>query len=132
MRLIAITLNNYCIKNYLLMRVRLYWIESESGIASRWIHIESNLMFTLRSDKDRRKTSSSLCLGVNEPKGAHHLAVGSFTLTLDGDQSYQEIGRNHSILLHISIGITFGLCKCIVKVVSHQRITIAISLITGF
>ena len=59
MRLIAITLNNYCIKNYLLIKVRLYLMrKSESGIASRSIHIESNLIFTLRSDKDQRKNIS--------------------------------------------------------------------------
>ena len=36
-------------------RVRLYWCESKTDIASRWIHRESNLMFTLSSDKDQSK-----------------------------------------------------------------------------
>ena len=35
------------------IRVRLY--SSESDIASRWVHRESNLMFTLSSDKDETK-----------------------------------------------------------------------------
>ena len=41
----------------LLVRVRLYWRESESerDIASRWVHREFNLMFTLNNDKDQRK-----------------------------------------------------------------------------
>ena len=40
-------------------RVRLYWCdnESESDIASTWVHRESNLMFTLSSGKDQRKNS---------------------------------------------------------------------------
>ena len=38
-----------------LSRVRLYLHESESDIASIWIPRESNLMFTLSSDKDQRK-----------------------------------------------------------------------------
>ena len=35
------------------LRFRLYWIEnkSESDIASRWVHSETNLMFTLSSEK---------------------------------------------------------------------------------
>ena len=37
------------------LRVRLYWCESESDIVSRWVHKESNLMFTLNSDKNQRK-----------------------------------------------------------------------------
>ena len=44
------------------IRVRLYWreIESKSDIPSRWVHREFNLMLTLSSDKDQRK--SSFCL----------------------------------------------------------------------
>ena len=53
------------------LRVRLYWGENEcdGAIASRWIHRQSNLMFTLNSDKDRRKNSLSHSIGVNEPCG---------------------------------------------------------------
>ena len=39
--------------------------ESESDIASKWVHRESNLMFTLNSDREQRKKSLSLI--VNEP-----------------------------------------------------------------
>ena len=53
------------------VRVRLCWCESESesDIASRWVQRETNLMFTLSSDKDRSKNSlsRSLSLSVNEP-----------------------------------------------------------------
>ena len=45
----------------------LYWDESESDIASRWVQKESNLMFTLSSIKDQRKISRSL--SVHEPLG---------------------------------------------------------------
>ena len=40
------------------VRVHLYWPEneSESDIASRWVHRESNLMFTLSSNQNQRKT----------------------------------------------------------------------------
>ena len=37
------------------VRVCLYWSESESNITSRWVHRESNLIFTLSSDKIQRK-----------------------------------------------------------------------------
>ena len=39
------------------IRARLYWGESEneSGIASRWVQRESNLMFELSSNKDHNK-----------------------------------------------------------------------------
>ena len=36
-----------------LVRSRLYWCESD--IVSRWVHRESNLMFTLNSNKNQRK-----------------------------------------------------------------------------
>ena len=40
-----------------ILRVRLYWNESEikSNIATKWVHKESNVMFTLRGDKDQQK-----------------------------------------------------------------------------
>ena len=38
-----------------IVKVYLYWCESESDVASRLVHRGSNLMFTLRSDKDQRK-----------------------------------------------------------------------------
>ena len=38
--------------------VHLYWSESESGIAFRWIHRESNLMFSLSSDKYLRNKNA--------------------------------------------------------------------------
>ena len=34
------------------VNVPLYWSESESDVASRLVHRESNLMFTLSSDKN--------------------------------------------------------------------------------
>ena len=37
------------------LRIRLHWREIESDITSRWVVRESNLMFTLISDKDQRK-----------------------------------------------------------------------------
>ena len=37
------------------LKVNLYRSESATDIASRWVHRESNLMFTLISDKDQRK-----------------------------------------------------------------------------
>ena len=37
------------------VRVHLYWSKSKSDIASRWIHGESNSVFTLNSDKYERK-----------------------------------------------------------------------------
>ena len=51
------------------VRVHLYSSETESDIAFRWIHRESNIMFTLSSDKDQIKDSllSSLSLNVNKP-----------------------------------------------------------------
>ena len=45
-----------------MLRVSLYCSESESNITSRWVHRESNLMFTLSSDKDQR---GKLLLRVN-------------------------------------------------------------------
>ena len=39
----------------LILRVSLHWRESESDVASRWVHRQSNLMFTLSNDKDQRK-----------------------------------------------------------------------------
>ena len=50
-----------------IIKVCLYW--GESNIAFRWVYRESNLMFTLRSDKNQRKQSlsHSLLLSVNEP-----------------------------------------------------------------
>ena len=35
------------------LMVHLYWCNSD--VASRWVHRESNLLFTLSSDKDQRK-----------------------------------------------------------------------------
>ena len=50
----------YDVKNNLFdwshcVNVPLYWSESESDIASRLVHKESNLMFTLSSDKNQMK-----------------------------------------------------------------------------
>ena len=45
------------------VRVYLYWCES--GIATGCVHRESNLIFTLSSDKDQRR--NSLSLSVNDP-----------------------------------------------------------------
>ena len=36
-----------------IIRVRLYWDESEIDIASRWLHRESNLLITMGSEKDQ-------------------------------------------------------------------------------
>ena len=36
------------------VRLDLRKSESESDVASRWVHRESNLMFMLNSDKDQR------------------------------------------------------------------------------
>ena len=47
-----------------LVMVRLYWCESD--IASRWVHRESNLMFTLSSDRIKENNSLSLSLSVNQ------------------------------------------------------------------
>ena len=45
--------------------VNLYWSESErNDIASRWVHRESNLMFTLSRDKGQRNQFSN---SLNEP-----------------------------------------------------------------
>ena len=51
-----------------MLRVSLYCSESESDIAFRWVHRESNLMFILSSDKDQREKllSRSLLISVNE------------------------------------------------------------------
>ena len=51
--------------NQNLTRARLYWCKGESNVASRLVHRESNLMFTLSSDKNQRK--NLLLLSVNEP-----------------------------------------------------------------
>ena len=45
---------------------------SESNIASRWIHRECYLMFTLNSDKDQRKIHFRS--NINEPLQGHLLA----------------------------------------------------------
>ena len=45
---------SYSLKSH--FRVTLHWPESESDMASRWVHRESNLMFTLSSDKIKEKT----------------------------------------------------------------------------
>ena len=37
------------------LRVLLYYSKNESDIASRWVHRESNLMFTLSNNKGQRK-----------------------------------------------------------------------------
>ena len=42
----------------LILRVSLHWPESESDVASTWVHRQSNLMFTMSNDKDRRKIST--------------------------------------------------------------------------
>ena len=47
-------------------RLRVCLYRCESDFASRWIHGESYLMFTLSSTKDRKK--NSLLLGVTAPK----------------------------------------------------------------
>ena len=49
------------------VRVSLYY--SESDIASRWVHRESNLIFTLSSDEDyiERSFLCSSSISVNEP-----------------------------------------------------------------
>ena len=51
------------------LRDRLCGSESESDIASRRAHRESNLMFALSIDKDQRKNSlsRSLSFSVNKP-----------------------------------------------------------------
>ena len=51
------------------LRVRLYWRESD--IASRWLHREFNLMFTLNNDKDQRIIL--LSLSVNESLRCIHI-----------------------------------------------------------
>ena len=43
--------------------------KNESDICSRWVHRESNLMFTMSSNKDRRKNSLSFLVSVNRPSG---------------------------------------------------------------
>ena len=50
---------------YSSLKVRSYSYKSESDIAFIWIQRESNLMFTLSSDKEHRIIS--LSLNVNEP-----------------------------------------------------------------
>ena len=52
-----------------IVRIRLYSDESEIYIASRWLHRESNLLFTMGSEKDQRKKSlsRSLLFSINEP-----------------------------------------------------------------
>ena len=56
------------LKGFLFLSVsRLCWDGSEIDITSGWVHRASNLMFTLRSDKDQRKKLLSLSFGVNEP-----------------------------------------------------------------
>ena len=37
------------------VNVRSYWRERERDMVSRWVHKESNLIFTLSSDKDQKK-----------------------------------------------------------------------------
>ena len=44
-----VCLENQRVMGHLLLRVHLYW--GESDIASRWVHRESNLMFTFSSGK---------------------------------------------------------------------------------
>ena len=46
------------------LRVRLYWSKSDD-IASKRIHRESNLVFTLSSNKDEEKKSLSRSFSVN-------------------------------------------------------------------
>ena len=51
-------------------RVPLHW--SESDITSKWLPIDSNLMFTFSSDKDFKKSfSRSILLSLNKPQ--HHV-----------------------------------------------------------
>ena len=50
---------------HLVVRVGLYWRESESDIASRWVQRKSNLMFALSSDENQRKKSLSRSLSFN-------------------------------------------------------------------
>ena len=54
-----------CVESFnSLVRVRLYWYESD--IASRWVHRESNLMFTLSSDQLKENNSRLLSPSVNQ------------------------------------------------------------------
>ena len=46
----------------------LYWNKSKRHIASRWVHRELKIVFTLGSDKDHRKNSLSLLFAVNDLK----------------------------------------------------------------
>ena len=49
------------------LKIHLYRCENESDNTSRWLHRESNWMFTFSSDKIKEKNSlsRSLSLGVN-------------------------------------------------------------------
>ena len=51
------------------VRLSLYWGESEGDIVNKSVYRESNLMFTMSSNKDYRikSLSNSLLLSVNEP-----------------------------------------------------------------
>ena len=59
----------------------LYWWErkSESDIASKYVHRESKLMFTLNSDKNQRL--NSLWLSIKSIKRESKLVLLSFSVT---------------------------------------------------
>ena len=55
--------------------------ESESDIASRWVHKESNLLFTMGSERDQRKKSlsRSFSFSINKPLLVKFFAIVSLT-----------------------------------------------------
>ena len=65
-RFIGIEILLFCFGSF---RIHLYWHQSEGDIATRWVHREANLVFTLSGNEDWRKNSlsRSLFLGVNKP-----------------------------------------------------------------
>ena len=100
-------------RRFLLIRVHLYWgkSESESDIASRWVHRQSNLMFTLSSNKDHGKNSLS---HRNNFPLMHHFEKTCTTVVLQlilSVGTHCDSGTCANGGTCVDLGTTFG-CHC--------------------
>ena len=90
-----------CVESFnSLVRVRLYWYESD--IASRWVHRESNLMFTLSSDKDQRKKFAHAFAFAQCERTLNLMVVGRSRFIV---QKKVEVARTHRSITFLFIRV---------------------------
>ena len=81
-----------------LVRVPLYWCESESDISSSLVHRESNLILIMSSDKDQLRRKS-LSLIVNESyKQMGRIPISNMTICIFGIRIHISIAQCERIL----------------------------------